>query len=142
MLCLVVTAVAITAVIVWLFFRILDGTKVSKPADDADNLETDELPDRDDVDDLQPTPAPQPKTWVAEIILPKDDSKQPTYFFHCPNLSAGSSQGITYGKHYLYSGRGFVTTDNPATAILLQQLLNEGQLNVKPFNPETNDLSK
>jgi hypothetical protein len=82
------------------------------------------------------------KIWVAEIVLPKDDSKQPTYFFHCPNLSAGGNQGITYGKHYLYSGRGFVTTDNPATAILLQQLLNDGQLTVKPFNPETNDLSK
>jgi len=93
MLCLVVTAVAITAVIVWLFFRILDGTKVSKPADDADDLETDELPDRDDVDELQPTPVQQPKTWVAEIILPKDDSKQPTYFFHCP--TSKPKQGVT-----------------------------------------------
>ena len=80
------------------------------------------------------------KVWVAEVVLPKDDSKQPTYFFHCAYTSekpTGSSPGISLGKPYLYSGWGFVTTDNPATAILLQQLLNDGNLTVKPFTTET-----
>ena len=77
------------------------------------------------------------KVWVAEIILPKNDSKQPTYFFHCPAYDNTNGLG---GKCYLYTGvgRGFVTTDNPATAILLQQLLNDGNLTVKPFTTETN----
>lgn len=80
----------------------------------------------------------QKKIWVAEIILPKNDSKQPTYFFHCPEVIANANPSIIKGKSYLYSGRGFVTTDNPATAILLQQLLNDGNLTVKPFTNETN----
>jgi hypothetical protein len=78
------------------------------------------------------------KIWVAEVILPKDDSKQPVYFFHCAEVNANPNPGIIKGKPYLYSGRGFVTTDNPATAILLQQLLNDGSLTVKPFTNETN----
>lgn len=81
-------------------------------------------------------PSPKRKTWVAEVILPKNDSKQPTYFFYCPEDNANTKPG--FGKLYLYSGRGFVTTDNPATAILLQQLLNDGSLTVKPFTTETN----
>ena len=82
----------------------------------------------------------QRKIWVAEIIQPKGDNKQPAYFFHCPNPPANTdtTKGITFGKQYLYSGNGFVTTDNPATAILLQQLLNDGSLTVKPFTNETN----
>lgn len=81
----------------------------------------------------------QRKIWVAEILLSKDDSKQPTYFFHCANppAKADTAKGITFGKPYLYSGNGFVTTDNPATAILLQQLLNDGSLTVKTFTTET-----
>ncbi len=78
------------------------------------------------------------KIWVAEVVLPKDDSKQPVYFFHCPEVISNANPNIIKGKHYLYSGRGFVTTDNPATAILLQQLLNDGSLTVKPFTNETN----
>lgn len=88
----------------------------------------------------EPPKKPASKVWVAEIILPKDDSKQPAYFFHCQ--AANQPEAILKGKAYLYSGRGFVTTDNPTTAILLQQLLNDGQLTVKPFNPDTNDLPK
>lgn len=83
------------------------------------------------------TPKP---IWVAEVILPKGDNKQPTYFFHCANKPAnatGSNLGVSLGKPYLYSGNGFVSTDNPATAILLQQLLNDGSLTVKPFTTET-----
>lgn len=85
----------------------------------------------------------QRKIWVAEIIQPKSGSlgdNKPIYFFHCPNQPAktDTTKGITFGKSYLYSGNGFVTTDNPATAILLQQLLNDGSLTVKPFTNETN----
>jgi hypothetical protein len=82
------------------------------------------------------------KTWVAEVMLPNDESKSPCYMFHCTQDAEISPGVVTKGKHYLYSGRGFVTTDNPGTAILLQQLLNDGQLTVKTFNPDTNDLSK
>jgi len=78
------------------------------------------------------------KTWVAEVMLPNDKSKSPCYYFHCVQ----DSPPWPAGKPYLYTGRGFVTTDNPATAILLQQLLNDGTLTVKPFNPDTNDLPK
>lgn len=82
----------------------------------------------------------KPKQWVTEIFLPNKDSDKPAYRFHC--VSGESAPGvITKGKHYLYTptGRGFVTTDNPTTAILLQQLLNENQLTVKPFTTnETN----
>lgn len=85
----------------------------------------------------KPPEKPKAKLWVAEVVLPKDGSKQPVYFFHCPDANS-TKPGIHYGKHYLYSGRGFVTTDNPATAILLQQLLNDGSLTVKPFTNETN----
>jgi hypothetical protein len=84
----------------------------------------------------------QRKTWVAEVILAKKDSQSPCYMFHCALGDEAPGDALTKGKHYLYTGRGFVTTDNPATAILLQQLLNDGQLTVKPFNPDTNDLSK
>lgn len=85
------------------------------------------------------TPKP---IWVAEIIQPKSGSlgdNKPTYFFHCANPPAkpDTAKGITFGKPYLYSGNGFVSTDNPATAILLQQLLNDGSLTVKPFTTET-----
>ena len=78
------------------------------------------------------------KIWVAEIIHPKGDGKQPTYFFHCQ--AANQPDAILKGKAYLYSAtqRNFVSTDNPATAILLQQLLNDGSLTVKPFTNETN----
>ena len=83
--------------------------------------------------------SPKPKTWVAEIIQPKDHSKPPCYYFHCTSNAYNGSAGISLGKCYLYTptGRGFVTTENPTTAILLQQLLNEGQLTVKPFTTET-----
>lgn len=79
---------------------------------------------------------PKSKVWVAEIILPNKDSKAPSYYFHCPAYDSPEKIG---GKCYLYTatGRGFVTTDHPTTAILIQQLLNEGQLTVQPFNPET-----
>lgn len=80
----------------------------------------------------------KPKTWVAEIFLSYDKSKSSFYMFHCIQ----DSPPWLIGKPYLYSGGGFVKTDNPDTAILLQQLLNDGQLTVKPFNPDTNDLSK
>ena len=87
-------------------------------------------------------PSPKPKTWVAEIILPKGENKTPCYYFHCPAYDG--KPGSYQGKCYLYTptGNGFVTTENPTTAILLQQLLNDGQLTVKPFTTETNELSK
>lgn len=86
------------------------------------------------------TPKP---IWVAEVNLPKAGSlgdNKPIYFFHCankPTTATGSNLGVSLGKPYLYSGNGFVSTDNPATAILLQQLLNDGSLTVKPFTTET-----
>ena len=83
----------------------------------------------------------QRKTWVAEVFQPQKEGQSPCYYFHCVEDST-PKPGIVNGKPYLYCGRGFVTTDNPATAILLQMLLNDGTLTVKPFNPETNDLPK
>lgn len=83
----------------------------------------------------------KPKQWVAEIFLPSKDSDKPSYRFHCVSDDHRPGGIINPGKHYLFTptGRGFVTTDNPATAILLQQLLNENQLTVKPFTTnETN----
>jgi hypothetical protein len=76
------------------------------------------------------------KVWVAEVFKPSTPDGQPFYMFHCQ--AANQPEAILKGKAYLYSGRGFVKTDNPATAILLQQLLNDGSLTVKPFTNETN----
>jgi len=77
------------------------------------------------------------KVWVAEVFQPKKEGESPFYLFHCHQEEAPA--GITTkGKLYLYSGNGFVRIENPATAILLQQLLNDGQLTVKPFTNETN----
>lgn len=78
------------------------------------------------------------KIWVAEVIPAKNENQSPRYFFHCPALDDSNP---LKGKRYLYTtaGQGFVSTDNPATAILLQQLLNDGNLTVKPFTTnETN----
>lgn len=137
--CLLATAFIQVCVIAWIWVCIKEANKVSKPADDADDLETDQLPDRDDVDELQPTPVQQHKTWVAEIIQPKGENKTPCYYFHCPAYDGNGKPGIYRGKCYLYTptGNAFVTTENPTTAILLQQLLNDGQLTVKPFTTET-----
>lgn len=79
----------------------------------------------------------QHKIWVAEVMQGKKEGESPFYMFHCAQGAEASPGVVTKGKHYLYSGRGFVTTDNPGTAILLQQLLNDGQLTVKPFTTET-----
>ena len=79
------------------------------------------------------------KTWVAEIFNPHKEGQSPFYLFHCTDADAPSWPA---GKPYLYSGRGFVRTEHPASAILIQQLLNDGQLTVKPFNPDINDLPK
>jgi hypothetical protein len=82
-------------------------------------------------------PSPKGKTWVAELIIPTG-KQTPVYYFHCP---ANDVTTPAASKCYLYTGagKGFVTTDNPATAILLQQLLNDGNLTVKPFTTnETN----
>ena len=81
----------------------------------------------------------QRKTWVAEVFNPQKEGQSPFYLFHCTDLDAPP---WPLGKPYLYSAGGFVKTDNPATAILIQQLLNDGQLTVKTFNPDTNDLPK
>lgn len=74
-------------------------------------------------------------TWVAEVFHPSNPGGQPFYMFHCQ--PANQPEPIHKGKAYLYSGNSFVRTDNPATAILIQQLLNDGQLTVKPIYPET-----
>ena len=79
------------------------------------------------------------KTWVAEVFNPQKEGQSPFYLFHCTDLDAAP---WPLGKPYLYRAGGFVKTDNPATAILIQQLLNDGTLTVKPFNPDTNDLPK
>ena len=81
----------------------------------------------------------QRKTWVAEVFQPQKEGQSPFYLFHCTDADAPAWPA---SKPYLYSGRGFVRAEHPASAILIQQLLNDGQLTVKPFNPETNDLPK
>jgi len=73
------------------------------------------------------------KIWVAHIIQVRKEGESPFYLFRCANDESPT------GTACLYSGNGFVRTDNPATAILLQQLLNDGNLTVKPF---TNELPK
>jgi len=79
------------------------------------------------------------KIWVAEVFNPQKEGQSPFYLFHCTDLDAPP---WPLGKPYLYSAGGFVKTDNPATAMHIQQLLNDGHLTVKPFNPDTNDLPK
>lgn len=77
----------------------------------------------------------QRKTWVAEVFQPQKEGQSPFYLFHCTDADAPAWPA---GKPYLYSGRGFVRAEHPASAILIQQLLNDGQLTVKPIDPETN----
>lgn len=76
------------------------------------------------------------KLWVAEIFPSTKEGELPFYMFHCPAVD-DQLRLPNKGKAYLYSGRSFVRTDKPSTAILIQQLLNDGALTVKPFNPET-----
>jgi len=72
------------------------------------------------------------KIWVAQVIQARKEGESPFYLFRYANDESPT------GTACLYSGNGFVKTDNPATAILLQQLLNDGSLTVKPFTTETN----
>lgn len=89
--------------------------------------------------------------WVCEALRARDNdgteipAGNVRYYFHCPfpeKTPGGFRQAdgsVTYGKAYLYSAtqRNFVTTTDPAIAVLIQQMLNDGNLTIKPFTTET-----
>lgn len=134
--CLLAIALIQMGVIAWIFVCLKEANEAAKLKLKAEKLKADTLDARWKEYYM---PSPKPKTWVAEVML-KD--KIPCYMFHCSQDDYKPTGGVCKGKQYLYCGNGFVTTDHPATAILLQQLLNDGTLTVKPFNPDTNDLPK
>ena len=72
------------------------------------------------------------KIWVAQVIQARKEGESPFYVFRCANDNSPT------GTSCLYSFNNFVRTDNPATAILIQQLLNDETLTVKPFTNEIN----
>jgi hypothetical protein len=81
--------------------------------------------------------------WVAEARKPKEGDGTSIYFFHLKGRQF-TPNGLILGECYLYSGTGkcFVTTTDPKTALLIQQLLNDGNLTTNDINNKstTNDL--
>jgi hypothetical protein len=61
------------------------------------------------------------------------------YYFIQPKQPEDQSSQLVKGETALYSQSlgNFITTEDPGAALMIQQLLNDGALTVRPRTPET-----
>lgn len=99
---------------------------------------------RDSEKKAKPEPAAPKVVWhikgrqVASKANPSDQPKTIYYFIRLESPDSPRPYGIVKGESALWSPglHNFVTTDDPATALMILQLLNEGNLTLKGNLPD------